>query len=138
MEIFKAVSPANSDLFIEVGFNFTELARTWVMSELIATNAKTIILDSQPGSGLIPFAKVGATSFFQSTNRLVIVTYLDLQKKADPDAFLKTFEINYHLVEDDDVPGEFYKSKHYKGVKTEIVLSANKKIALLTKVIEIQ
>lgn len=138
MEIFKSKKPADSDLFIEVTFDFEYLSRTWVMSELINTNQKKVLIDSKPGNGLIPFEKAGKTISFQLTNRLVIVTYLDLQKITNLDTFLKAFEINYHLVEDDNIPSEFYKSEKYNSKKTEIVLSENEKIALVTKVIEIQ
>lgn len=140
METFVTKQASTSKLFLKVDVDFKDLARTWVIKEESnATNPqKVLVKDSKPGDGNINFFEIGETITYKDINKVVIVTYLDLQKITDTEAFMKNLVISYYLVEDDDVPGNFIESKIYKCKKSEMVVSAQKKILLITKIIEIK
>lgn len=138
METFKTKEAAKSKLFLEVNYNYKYLSRTWIEKEEIGTWEKTTINDSNPGDGNINFFEVGKTIDFKDKYRIIIITYFDLQKVKDNNNFTDKLKIHYHLVEDDDKPGSFHVSKIYKGVKEEIIISEDKTILLVTKIIEIK
>lgn len=138
METFETKEAKQSKLFLEVNFDYKYLSRTWVEKEEIGTWKKTTINDSNPGDGNIKFFEVGKSIDFKDKQRIIIITYFDLQKVRDTDDFIQKLKIHYHLVEDDDEPGSFYVSKIYKCVKEEIIISDDKTILLATKIIEIK
>ena len=138
METFETKEAKHSKLFLEINFDYKYLSRTWVEKEEIGTWEKTTINDSNPGDGNINFFEVGKTIDFKDKFRIIIITYFDLQKIKDTDEFIEKLKINYHLVEDDDLPGSFHVSKIYKSEKEEIIISDDKIILLVTKIIEIK
>ncbi|MDR7212394.1 hypothetical protein [Flavobacterium piscis] len=138
MEIFETKEAKHSKLFLEVNFDYKYLSRTWVEKEEMGTWKKATINDSNPGDGNINFFEVGKTTDFKDKYRIIIITYFDLQKVKDTDDFIDKLKIHYHLVEDDDQPGSFHVSKIYKCAKDEILISDDKIILLVTKIIEIK
>ena len=138
METFETKEAEKSKLFLEVNFDYKYLSRSWVEKEEIETWKKTTINDSNPGDGNIKFFEVGKTIDFKDRYRIIIITYFDLQKVKDIDDFIEKLKIHYHLVEDDDKPGSFHVSKIYKCVKEEVIISDDKTILLVTKIIEIK
>ena len=138
METFETKEATKSKLFLKVNFDYKYLSRTWVEKEEIGTWKKTTIQDSTPGDGNIAFFEVGQTIEFKDKYRIIISTYFDLQKIKDTDEFIEKLKIHYHLLEDDDKPGSFHVSKIYKCVKEEVIISDDKTILLVTKIIEIK
>ena len=138
METFKTKESEESKLFLQVNFDYKYLSRTWVEKEEIGTWKKTTINDSAPGNGNMFFFEVGKSIEYKDKNRILIITYFDLQKIKDTDEFMKKLKINYNLVEDDDKPGNFHESKIYACNTDEMILSDNKAILLVTKIIEIK
>jgi len=138
-ESFIAKQPNISKLFLKVSFDFDDLARTWVVKEEANKPhpQKVLIKDSKPGDGNIPFFEVGRTLDYKNKNYIVIGTYLDLQQIANPDQFMKDLVIDYHLVEDDDIPGNFFESMVYHPRSSEMIFSNNNKAVYITKIIEI-
>lgn len=138
METFQTQKPTETDLYVEVKFNFDYVARTWVIKEKEVTWDKTTILDSDPGEGLIPFSHLDKTVVYKDANRVVVKTYLDLQKINDVDEFLKKFSIQYNLLEDDDLATPFANSSiYYSDNDNETVFGENKTNVMFTKVIKI-
>jgi hypothetical protein len=138
MEIFETKDAAHSKIFLEVNFDYKYLSRTWVEKEETGSWKKTTINDSNPGDGNIPFFEIGSTAAFKDRYRIIILTYFDLQKVKDTAAFIEKLKISYHVVEDDDEPGSFHASKIYQCNPDEIVVSDDKIILLVTKIIAIQ
>lgn len=139
MENFNTKDSANTNLYIEVKFNFDYVARSWVIKEKEGTWEKTTVLDSKPGEGIIRFSPLDKTIVYKDLNRLVIKTYLDLQIIEDVDAFLETFKIQYNLLEDDDLATPFQNSAFfYSNNNTETVFDENKTKVMFTKVIKIK
>ena len=139
MENFITKDSANTNLYIEVKFNFDYVARSWVIKEKEETWDKTVILDSNPGEGIIRFSSLDKTIVYKNLNRVVIRTYLDLQKIDDVEAFLETFKIQYNLLEDDDLATPFQNSAfYYSKNDTETVFDDNKTKVMFTKVIKIK
>ncbi|TDW47196.1 hypothetical protein EV144_105214 [Flavobacterium sp. 270] len=138
METFITREAQESKLFLQVNFDYKYLSRTWVEKEEIGTWKKTTINDSMPGNGNIAFFEVGKSIEYKDLNRIVIITYFDLQKIKDKEEFLKKLKINYNLVEDDDKPGNFHESKIYTCKEDEWILSDDETILLVTKIIEIK
>lgn len=138
MEIFQTEDVANTNLYIEVKLNFDYVARTWVIKEKENTWEKTIILDSNPGEGIITFSPLDKTIVYKNLNRVVIKTYLDLQKIDDVDAFLEKFKIQYNLLEDDDLATPFQNSEiYFSDYDNETVFNDDKTNVMFTKVIKI-
>ncbi|WDF59050.1 hypothetical protein PQ462_20315 [Flavobacterium sp. KACC 22758] len=138
METFKTKEPKKSKLFLQVNFDYKYLSRTWVEKEDTETWKKTTIKDSTPGNGNIDFFEAGKSSDYQDKFRILIKTYFDLQKIKDTDEFIKKLKINYNLLEDDDKPGNFHQSIIYNCKADEMIISDNKMILLVTKIIEIK
>lgn len=140
METFITKEAASSKLFVEVRVFYKKLARTWVIKEESnsETPKKETLKDSIPGDGNIPFFEAGKTSIFKDLNKIVAVTYLDVSKITDVDKFMTDLDIEYQIVEDDDIPGGYFENKTFKCKKSEMLLSQNKTILLITKVIEIK
>jgi hypothetical protein len=138
METFKTKKADESKLFLQVNFDYKYLSRTWVQKEEIGTWEKTTIKDSNPGDGNIVFFEIDKTNQYKDKFNIIVKTYFDLQKIKDTDEFIKKLKINYNLVEDDDDPGSFYESKIYTCKPDEMILSDNKIILLVTKIIEIK
>lgn len=134
MEEFKTKQSGSSKLFLEVDNDFKDLARTWVVKEEAnsPTPKKILVKDSKPGDGNIDFMEVGDSITYKDLNKIVIVTYFDLQKEG---ANLPV--IKYHLVEDDDIPGDFFESKIYESNEAEAVFSTSNNSAIITKIINI-
>lgn len=134
METFQTKQSGISKLFLEVDTDFKNVARTWVIKE--ETNSqipkKTVVKDSKPGDGNIDFMEAGDTITYKNLNKLVIVTYFDLQKSGPNPPPIK-----YHLVEDDDIPGDFFESKIFESNSTETVFSTSNNSVIITKIIQI-
>ena len=137
METFKTKVPDESKLFLQVNFDHKYLSRTWVQKEKTGTWKKTTIRDSNPGDGNITFFEVGKTNEYKDLNRIIIITYLDLQKIKDKEEFIKKMKVKYNLVEDDDKPGNFYESQIYTCIADEMELP-DENILVVTKIIEIR
>lgn len=137
-ETFETKEPKKSKLFLQVNFDYNYLSRTWVQKEKTETWEKKTIKDSTPGDGNISFFEVGKTIDYQNKFRILIKTYFDLQKIKDTDKFMDELKISYNLLEDDDKPGNFHQSIIYTCKKGEMIISEDKKILLVTKIIEIK
>lgn len=138
MENFSTKDSSNTNLYIEVKFNFDYVARSWVIKEKEGTWEKTTVLDSKPGEGIIRFSPLEKTIVYKNLNRVVVKTYLDLQKIEDVDAFLEEFKIQYNLLEDDDLATPFQNSAiYYSNNKNETVFNDTKTNVMFTKVIKI-
>ena len=99
---------------------------------------KKNVLDSSPGEGLIPFSELDKTIVYKDKNRVVVKTYLDLQKITDVDAFMTDFKIQYNLLEDDDLATPFQNSAiYYSDNDNETVFNDAKTNVMFTKVIKI-
>jgi len=134
METFQTKQSEISKLFIEVDTDFKNLARTWVIKEESnsQTPKKTLIKDSKPGNGNIDFLEGGDTITFKNLNKLVIITYFDLQRIGPNPPSIK-----YQLVEDDDMPGNFFENKIYESNSAEMVFSTSNNSVIITKIIKI-
>jgi hypothetical protein len=138
LENFVTKDSLNTNLYVEVKFNFDYVARTWVIKEKEDTWEKTIILDSEPGEGIITFSPLDKTIVYKNLNRIVVKTYLDLQKIDDVDAFLEKFKIQYNLLEDDDLATLFQNSEiYFSDSDQETVFNDAKTNVMFTKVIKI-
>ena len=138
MENFQTKDALNTDLYFEVKFNFDYVARSWVLKEKEGTWEKKNVLDSSPGEGLIPFSELDKTIVYKDKNRVVVKTYLDLQKITDVDAFMTDFKIQYNLLEDDDLATPFQNSAiYYSDNDNETVFNDAKTNVMFTKVIKI-
>lgn len=138
METFETKEAKHSKLFLEINFDYKYLSRTWVQKEEVGSWKKTTINDSAPGDGNISFFEAGLAIEYKDKFRILIKTYFDLQKIKDTDEFIKKLKISYHLVEDDDEPGNFFISKIYTSNTEEMIVSDDKTILLVTKIIEIK
>lgn len=138
METFKTINANESKLYLEVNYNFKDLDRTYVQKEKINTWEKITIQTSLPGSGNISFFEVGRSVDYKDKNRILIVTYFDLQNITDIENFKSNLKINYHLLEDDDAATPFFKSEKYYSDESEMVFSDDNSKMLLTKIIEIK
>lgn len=134
MEELKTKQSGTSKLFLEVDTNFKDLARTWVVKEEAnsPTPKKILVKDSKPGDGNIDFMEVGDSITYKDLNKIVIVTYFDLQKGGGNLPIIK-----YHLVEDDDNPGDFFESKIFESNEKETVFSTSNNSVIITKIINI-
>lgn len=137
METFKTKQAEESKLFLQINFDHKYVSRSWVQKEEKDTWKKTTIKASNPGDGNIDFFEVGKTIDFKDKYRILITTYLDLQKIKDKEDYIKKLKIKYNLIEDDNEPGNFYGSQIYNCNADDMMLP-EKNILVVTKIIEIQ
>jgi hypothetical protein len=134
METFQTKKSEISKLFLRVDTDFKNIARTWITKEESnsETPKKTLIKDSKPGNGNIDFVEAGDTITYKNLNLLVITTNFHFQKAGSNPP-----KIKYYLIEDDDIPGDFFESKIFESNSTEMVFSPSKDIVRITKIIKI-